>query len=148
LASEKGALFWKGGAILVKGSLLVVTGKASDAVRTITSGLREYRAPGATIWMPTYLSYLAWRTPILPGSAHGVRKIAATRAAQNGATVAELEAIFGWHGGGMASHYTREADRVRLAKEAMHKLANEKRTSIPAPFAQVRAAAPKGQSKQ
>jgi hypothetical protein len=61
------------------------------------------------------------------------------------ATVAELEAIFGWHGGGMASHYTREADRVRLAREAMHKLVNEKRTSIPAPLAQVRAAAPKDQ---
>jgi hypothetical protein len=77
-----------------------------------------------------------------------VRKIAATRAAENGATVAELEAIFGWHGGGMASHYTREADRVRLAKEAMHKLANEKRTSIPAPLAQVRATARKNQQKQ
>jgi hypothetical protein len=25
----------------------------------------------------------------------------------------------------MASHYTKEANRVRLAKEAMHKLANE-----------------------
>jgi Phage integrase family len=36
-------------------------------------------------------------------SAHGVRKIGATRAANNGATVAELEAIFGWQGGGMAS---------------------------------------------
>ena len=32
--------------------------------------------------------------------AHGVRKIGATRAANNGATVAELEAIFGWQGGG------------------------------------------------
>jgi hypothetical protein len=28
-------------------------------------------------------------------------------------------------GGAMASHYTREANRVRLAKEGMHKLANE-----------------------
>jgi integrase len=87
----------------------------------------------------------ACRVAGVPGSAHGVRKIAATRAAENGATVAELEAIFGWHGGGMASHYTREADRVRLAKEAMHKLANEKRTSIPAPLPQVRAAAQKDQ---
>src|SRR5262245_15221716 len=34
-------------------------------------------------------------------SAHGVRKIGATRAANNGATVAELEAIFGWNGGRM-----------------------------------------------
>ena len=39
-------------------------------------------------------------------SAHGVRKIGATRAANNGATVAELEAIFGWNGGRMASLYT------------------------------------------
>jgi integrase len=55
-------------------------------------------------------------------SAHGVRKIGATRAAENGATVAELEAIFGWQGGGMASLYTRAADRARLAKGAMSKL--------------------------
>ena len=87
----------------------------------------------------------ACRAAGVRGSAHGVRKIAATRAAENGATVAELEAIFGWHGGGMASHYTREADRVRLAKVAMHKLANEKRTSIPVPLGQVRAAGRKEQ---
>ena len=52
--------------------------------------------------------------PSVPGSAHGVRKIAATRAANAGATVAQLEAIFGWSGGGMASLYTRAADRRRL----------------------------------
>lgn len=55
-------------------------------------------------------------------SAHGVRKIGATRAANAGATVAELEAIFGWQGGGMASLYTKAADRRRLAKGAMSKL--------------------------
>jgi integrase len=58
----------------------------------------------------------------VPGSAHGVRKIAATRAANAGATVAQLEAIFGWQGGAMASLYTRAADRRRLSIEAMHKL--------------------------
>jgi integrase len=57
-------------------------------------------------------------------SAHGLRKAAATRAANAGATVAELEAIFGWSGGAMASLYTRTADRRRLATGAMHKLAN------------------------
>ena len=36
-------------------------------------------------------------------SAHGYRKIAATRAAENGATVAQLNAIFGWRGTAMAS---------------------------------------------
>lgn len=55
-------------------------------------------------------------------SAHGVRKIGATRAAENGATVAELEALFGWSGGQMASHYTRAADRRRLAKASASKL--------------------------
>lgn len=61
----------------------------------------------------------------IPGSAHGVRKLAATRAANAGASVAQLEAIFGWHGGTMASLYTRSADRRRLSIEAMHKLGGQ-----------------------
>lgn len=79
----------------------------------------------------------------VPGSAHGVRKIAATRAANNGATVAQLEAIFGWSGGQMASLYTRSADRRRLSLEAASKLANDPRTSIPSPDLPVRAAGAK-----
>jgi integrase len=71
-------------------------------------------------------------------SAHGLRKIAATRAANAGATVAELEAMFGWSGGGMASHYTKSADRKRLGIGAAHKLGNEDGKSIPAPKAKVR----------
>lgn len=51
-------------------------------------------------------------------SAHGLRKLAATRLADAGATVAQLEAWFGWRGGGMASHYTRNADRKRLSRSA------------------------------
>jgi integrase len=73
-------------------------------------------------------------------SAHGVRKIGATRAAENGATVAELEAMFGWQGGGMASLYTRAADRARLAKGAITKLTRtEAGHSIPSPDDKVRA---------
>lgn len=60
-------------------------------------------------------------------SAHGVRKIGATRAAEAGATVAELEALFGWTGGTMASHYTKTADRKRLAKSASEKIENAQR---------------------
>lgn len=70
-------------------------------------------------------------------SAHGVRKIGATRAANNGATEAELEAIFGWHGGGMASLYTRAANRRRLAKQAIEKL-NRPQTPIPSHDNEVR----------
>jgi integrase len=67
----------------------------------------------------------ACRAAGVPGSAHGVRKIAATRAANAGATVAQLEAIFGWQGGTMA--YTRAADRRRLAVSAMHMLQGEQK---------------------
>lgn len=80
-------------------------------------------------------------------SAHGVRKIAATTAANNGATVAELEAIFGWQGGRMAALYTKSADRRRLAKAAMEKL-NGARTSPPTPKGKVRAAALKDKKNQ
>jgi integrase len=63
----------------------------------------------------------------IPGkSAHGLRKIGATRAAENGASEAELEAIFGWRGGAMASLYTRAANRKRLAVAAMAKLVGSK----------------------
>jgi integrase len=71
-------------------------------------------------------------------SAHGLRKAAATRAADNGATVAQLEAIFGWSGGAMAALYTRASNRRKLAIEAMHKLANENGKSIAAPWHRVR----------
>ena len=54
LANEKGALFWKVGGMLVQGCLFAITGRASDAVRTITSGLSAWRATGTTVWMPTY----------------------------------------------------------------------------------------------
>src|SRR3546814_259649 len=80
----------------------------------------------------------------VPGSAHGVRKIAATRAADNGATEAQLMAIFGWTDPKMAAHYTRTANRKRLAAEAMGKL-NAGGTSIPAPSHPVRARRRKAQ---
>jgi integrase len=65
---------------------------------------------------------VACRAAGVKKSAHGIRKVGATRAAENGATVAELEALFGWTGGGMAALYTRAANRAHLAKGAVHKL--------------------------
>lgn len=60
-------------------------------------------------------------------SAHGLRKLGASRAAEHGLTVNELEALYGWTGGTMASHYTRTADRKRLAKQAAEKIRNAQR---------------------
>jgi integrase len=62
------------------------------------------------------------RAGVADCSAHGLRKAGARRAAENGATTAELNAIFGWMGAKMASLYTQGADRKRLAKGAMGKL--------------------------
>lgn len=53
-----------------------------------------------------------------PGSAHGLRKAGATRAAENGATVNQLMALFGWKTEKMALYYSRKADRKRLAATA------------------------------
>jgi hypothetical protein len=75
-------------------------------------------------------------------SAHGLRKAAATRATENGATEREPDAIFGWSGGRMATLYTKSANRSRLAAGAISKLdraETENRTSILAPSAEVRA---------
>jgi integrase len=81
----------------------------------------------------------ACRAAGVPGSAHGVRKIAATTAANNGATTSQLKALFGWRTDSMPAIYTKNADRERLGREAGHMLANDERTSIPAPEGQVRA---------
>lgn len=66
----------------------------------------------------------------VPGRAHGLRKTGATRAANAGASESQLEAIFGWRGGGMASLYTRKADRQRLAKDAAKLLMPEQKPDV------------------
>jgi integrase len=66
----------------------------------------------------------------VPGRAHGLRKIGATRAAENGATERELMAIFGWTTSKMATHYTRTADRKRLALRATELLKRPEGQSV------------------
>lgn len=79
-------------------------------------------------------------------SAHGVRKIAATRCAEAGATVHQLNALFGWNGTAMAMVYTQAAERKRLALGAAGMmLGTPAEQPIPAPEQEVRAAAEKPQ---
>lgn len=52
------------------------------------------------------------------GNCHGLRKVAATRCAEAGATIHQLNAIFGWSGTAMAMHYTKLAERKKLSREA------------------------------
>jgi integrase len=75
----------------------------------------------------------ACRAAGIKKSAHGLRKLAATRAAENAATASELNALFGWTGTKMANHYTQGADRKRLARQAAGKLLpNNTGTDFPA----------------
>lgn len=68
----------------------------------------------------------------VPGSAHGLRKLAATRLWEAGVSEAQLDAAMGWKtGSGMSRIYARKADREKLGREAFDKLegaarANEK----------------------
>lgn len=55
-------------------------------------------------------------------TAHGLRKAGACLAAENGATEAEMMAIFGWTDTRMAALYIRQANRGRLAHASIHKL--------------------------
>jgi predicted ATPase len=59
LADEKSALVWKAFGMINQGWLLALTGKASNAVRMITSGIAAWRLTGSTLWIPFFLSHLA-----------------------------------------------------------------------------------------
>lgn len=59
-------------------------------------------------------------------SAHGLRKAGAVRAAENGATAHQLQAIFGWKTLSEAQRYTQAAEQKRLPGDAMGLLARTK----------------------
>src|SRR5262249_47226857 len=59
LKDQTGSLFWGAWGMMQQGCLLVLAGKAPDAVQTITSGVTAMRSTGTTMWMPLWLSYLA-----------------------------------------------------------------------------------------
>jgi predicted ATPase len=59
LAAEKGSSLWKACGMMMQGLLMAVTGKASNAVQMITSGMTAWRSAGSTLWTPLDLSYLA-----------------------------------------------------------------------------------------
>ena len=59
LADERGTPYWKALGTAIRGWLFAVTGKASDAVWAITSGITSLRSTGATLYEPRHLSFLA-----------------------------------------------------------------------------------------
>ncbi len=59
LAEKKGSLSWKARGMMNQGSVLALTGRASDATEILTSGIAAWRTTEATALMPLYLSHLA-----------------------------------------------------------------------------------------
>ena len=59
LAEEKGALNWKLTGLAGRGGVWALSGKAVEAVRSITSVRTAAASMGATIFLPFHLSYLA-----------------------------------------------------------------------------------------
>ena len=59
LADEKGAALWKALATMQKGSVLALSGKASEGIQMITSGITTYRSTGSRVYLPIFLSHLS-----------------------------------------------------------------------------------------
>ena len=59
LAEEKDAMFWKALGMMDQGCILALTGKASDAVRMITSGITAWWSTGSTLNILSFLPHLA-----------------------------------------------------------------------------------------
>jgi integrase len=74
--------------------------------------------------------HFACRAAGIKKSAHGLRKLAATRAAEAGANIWQLNAMFGWTGTKMASHYTQAFERRRAAREGFKRLVTNETDSI------------------
>jgi predicted ATPase len=58
-ADKKSASQWKAIGTLMQGVIFTLTGKTSNSVKLIASGIAAYRSTGATAWIPFHLSCLA-----------------------------------------------------------------------------------------
>lgn len=100
--------------------ILPVLRASIDATPT---GLKTYlvNSRGEPFMAPTFSLFLrtACRAAGIKAglSSHGIRKLAAERCAENGATTQQLMAMFGWLTISMAEHYTRGADRRKAEAE-------------------------------
>jgi class 3 adenylate cyclase/predicted ATPase len=59
LADEKGAALWKALGTMEKGCVLALSGKASEGIQMITSGITTYRSTGSRVYLPFFLSHLS-----------------------------------------------------------------------------------------
>jgi predicted ATPase len=60
LATKQGALAWKKFGAPLQGHVLALTGRPADAVRMISTGVSAMRSGESGVWIPFYLTHLAW----------------------------------------------------------------------------------------
>lgn len=98
--------------------------KTGDLHFIVTSHGKPFSKAGFGNWFGA-----AAREAGFKKNAHGIRKLAATIAADEGATAHELMAQFGWASPKQAEVYTKGADRAKLgirsSKRVAERLANE-----------------------
>lgn len=96
----------------------IEAGPCGDLTFLITAWGKPFTANGFGNWFRRQC-----RSAGLPEcSSHGLRKLGAVLAAENGATDAELQAIFGWSSQKMPAKYRKAADQKHLASKAMSKI--------------------------
>jgi len=59
MATEKNAAQWRGGGMMHRGAIQALTGKASDAITMIPSGIAAWQSSGSIVFVPWYLSHMA-----------------------------------------------------------------------------------------
>jgi class 3 adenylate cyclase/predicted ATPase len=59
LADEKNAAIWKALATMQIGCVLALSGKASEGIQTITSGITTYKSTGSRVYLPIFLAHLS-----------------------------------------------------------------------------------------
>jgi predicted ATPase len=59
LADEKGAALWKALGTMENGCVLALSGKTSEAIQMISSGIATYRSTGSRVYLPFFLLHLS-----------------------------------------------------------------------------------------
>jgi integrase len=91
----------------------------ADPCGNMTFLVNEYGKPFTTAGFGNRMRKWCDAAGLKDCSAHGLRKAGACSAAENGATEAQLMAIFGWSDPDMAALYTKKARQKRIAGDAM-----------------------------
>ncbi len=105
---------------------LIEITKTGDLHFIVTSHGKPFSKAGFGNWFGE-----AARKAGIQKNAHGVRKLAATIAADEGATAHELMSQFGWASPKQAEVYTRGADRAKLGIRSSKRVAERLKNGAP-----------------